>query len=79
MTLFEGETLFCKCGLLLFLRDPIFKTFPKPLTFWKYRVGIEHTEGDSPNPYAVATAVKPAPVQEEPEPAPPAESSSDSD
>lgn len=44
----------------------------------EYRVGIEHIEGDNPNPYAIATKV--APVKEEkPPPVPEAESSSDSD
>ncbi|KAG5867514.1 hypothetical protein JTB14_036577 [Gonioctena quinquepunctata] len=49
----------------------------------EYRVGIEHTEGDSPNPYAAATYVsKPAPPAPTPVNVPakvPEESSSDSD
>ncbi|KAJ8970848.1 hypothetical protein NQ317_019122 [Molorchus minor] len=46
----------------------------------EYRVGIEHTEGDNPNPYATATFInKTVPVAEE-KPVPvPEESSSDSD
>jgi hypothetical protein len=44
------------------------------------RVGIEHTEGETPNAYAVATFVKTAPKEEEkPAPVPEEESSSDSD
>nr|CAH7751220.1 unnamed protein product [Callosobruchus chinensis] len=49
----------------------------------EYRVGIEHTEGENPNPYAAATYVsKPAATPEPPAPTPapvPEESSSDSD
>ncbi|KAJ8934044.1 hypothetical protein NQ314_013619 [Rhamnusium bicolor] len=46
----------------------------------EYRVGIEHTEGESPNPYAAATFVsKPEPVVEEKPPTVAEESSSDSD
>nr|CAI5832814.1 unnamed protein product [Callosobruchus analis] len=49
----------------------------------EYRVGIEHTEGENPNPYAAATYVsKPAATPEPPAATPatvPEESSSDSD
>ncbi|EFA02108.2 Protein stoned-B-like Protein [Tribolium castaneum] len=47
----------------------------------EYRVGIEHTEGESPNAYAAATFVKTAAPKEEEKPAPVPEedSSSDSD
>ncbi|CAG9823028.1 unnamed protein product [Phaedon cochleariae] len=47
----------------------------------EYRVGIEHTEGENPNPYAAATYVsKPAaPPKVEPPPKVVEESSSDSD
>ncbi|KAJ8922866.1 hypothetical protein NQ315_007901 [Exocentrus adspersus] len=46
----------------------------------EYRVGIEHTEGESPNPYAAATFIskQPEPVAEE-KPSVAEESSSDSD
>ncbi|KAH0820054.1 hypothetical protein GEV33_002737 [Tenebrio molitor] len=41
----------------------------------EYRVGIEHTEGETPNAYAVATFVKTAPKEEEkPAPVPEEES-----
>ncbi|CAH2011654.1 unnamed protein product [Acanthoscelides obtectus] len=48
----------------------------------EYRVGIEHTEGENPNPYAAATYVTKPAATPEPTPAPapvPEESSSDSD
>ncbi|XP_050307877.1 protein stoned-B [Anthonomus grandis grandis] len=48
----------------------------------EYRVGIEHTEGESPNAYASATYIKPAATQQPAEQKPaavPEESSSDSD
>ncbi|KAG5683779.1 hypothetical protein PVAND_013043 [Polypedilum vanderplanki] len=46
----------------------------------EYRVGIEHTMGESQNPYLAATAVKKQVIQEEPAPTPMAtHSDSDSD
>lgn len=49
-----------------------------------YRVGIEHTHGETTNAYAAATMTKPATIREEPPPKPAASpglalSDSDSD
>lgn len=35
-----------------------------------YRVGIEHTHGETTNAYAAATMTKPATIREEPPPKP---------
>lgn len=52
---------------------------------YHFRVGIEHTTGETVNSYLAATSVKKAPIKEEPEPAqiapavaPPSDSDSDS-
>ncbi|KAK9870750.1 hypothetical protein WA026_009712 [Henosepilachna vigintioctopunctata] len=58
-------------------RDDPPEKYVRYLARHEYRVGIEHIEGENPNPYAIAT--KPVHKEEKPPPLLEAESSSDSD